>query len=128
VSASGVPQAAVVGVVVADDFSLIFDTLDSTRKAANLRHNPNVALVIGGWAPGDERSVQYEGVADVPDGAELEEVRRHYVAVFPDGRDRLGWKGIMHVRVRPKWLRYSDYTKDPPEILEFTAVALRALR
>jgi hypothetical protein len=128
VSATGAPQAAVVGVAVATDFTLIFDTLASTRKAVNLRHHSNVAFVIGGWTPGDERSVQYEGVADLPAGAELDDVREQYFAVFPDGRDRLAWQGIMHVRVRPSWLRYSDYTAGPPEVLEFDASALQALR
>jgi hypothetical protein len=41
VSASGGPQAAVVGIAVSDRFEIIFDTLASTRKAVNLRRNPS---------------------------------------------------------------------------------------
>jgi len=41
-------QAAVVGFAVSDAFEIIFDTLDSTRKVANLRANPRIALVLGG--------------------------------------------------------------------------------
>ena len=48
-------QAAVVGFAVSDAFEIIFDTLDSTRKVANLRANPRIALVIGGLNTGDER-------------------------------------------------------------------------
>ena len=62
VTADGSPQAAVVGIVVTDSFEIIFDSLDKTRKARNLALNPRIALVIGGWTPGDERTVQYEGV------------------------------------------------------------------
>jgi|GEM_PF-6084120 len=42
------PQAAVVGFAISDAFEIVFDTLQNTRKAVNLRHNPHIALVIGG--------------------------------------------------------------------------------
>ena len=54
VSQSGSPQAALVGIVVTDDFEIVFDTLDVTRKAHNLRGNPKIGFVIGGWTDGDE--------------------------------------------------------------------------
>src|SRR5947208_666694 len=73
VSASGAPEAAVVGVAVTDDLELIFDTVESTRKAQNLRRDPRIAFVIG-WD--DEQTVQYEGTADEPAGDELERLRR----------------------------------------------------
>ena len=61
-------------------------------------------------------------------GVELERMRALYLAKFPDGRERLTWPGITHVRVRPTWLRYSDYGGKVPLILEFTAAQLVALR
>lgn len=118
VSHSGAPQAAVVGVAVSDGFELIFDTLDSTRKVANLRSNRRVAFVIGGCAGGDKRSVQYEGEVDFPSGAELARIQNVYFSVFPDGRTRLAWPGITYVRVRPVWIRYSDFRHDQPEVYE----------
>ena len=128
VSMSGKPQAAVVGVAVGDEFEVVFDTLRSTRKAANLRQNPNAAVVFGGWGVGEERTVQYEGIADLPSGVELQQVRELYFSVYPDGRDRLSWAGLVHVRIRPTWLRYSDYTTSPETILEFSAEQLERLR
>ena len=116
VSAAGVPQAAIVGIAVTDQFEIVFDTLQTTRKAQNLRHSP-IALVIGGWAPEDERTVQYEG--DEPSGAELDRLKQVYFAAYPDGPSRASWPGLIYVRVRPKWIRYSDYNQDPPEIVEF---------
>ena len=59
VSDGGMPQAAVIGVAVTDAFELVFDTLSETRKAQNLRKNPNIALVLG-WD--DAQTLQYEGV------------------------------------------------------------------
>lgn len=111
----GGPQAAVVGVAVTDELELVFDTLASTRKAANLRRDPRVAVVIG-WD--DEQTVQIEGLADQPAGDELVRLQRDYFARFPDGPTRLAWPGITYVRVRPTWLRYSDFRGAEPVIVE----------
>jgi len=114
-------QAAVMGFAISDEFEIIFDTLESTRKVVNLRQNPRVAFVIGGLRPGDERTAQYEGVADEPSGAELDRLTEIYYRVYPDGRARRSWAGLIYVRLRPTWIRYSDYNVDPPQIVEFTA-------
>lgn len=119
VSAKNSPQAAVVGFVVTDEFEIVFDTLATTRKAANLRQNSHCAFVVGGLQAGDERSVQYEGIADEPAGDELERVKNLYFARFPDGRDRQHWRGLIYVRIKPVWLRYSDWNQSPPLTLEF---------
>ena len=120
VTAAGAAQAAVVGIAVSDQFEIVFDTLGSSRKAANLRQNPALALVIGGLLPGEERTAQYEGVADEPSGSELERLTQIYYAVYPDGPSRLSWPGLTYVRVRPRWIRFSDYTQAPPLIVEFS--------
>ena len=124
VTASGGAQAAVIGVAVTDRFEIVFDTVDSTRKAQNLRRNPKLALVIGGLAAGEERTVQYQGIADEPSGMELERIQQVYYKAYPDGPSRLSWPGLIYVRVRPTWIRYTDYTVDPPLIVEFTAEQL----
>ena len=124
VSAAGVPQAALVGYAVTDQFEIVFDTIQTTRKAQNLRLRPHVALVIGGWVPDDERTVQYEGEADEPSGAELHRLKQAYFAAYPDGPTRASWPGLIYVRVRPRWVRYSDYNQDPPIIVEFRAADL----
>jgi len=119
VSPSGTPQAAVVGFVVTNNFELFFDTLDSTRKAQNLRLNPHVAFVIGGLQEGDERTVQFQGVADFPGGAELERLKELYFSRFPDGRARAASPDLIYLRALPMSLRFSDFSRAPPEITEF---------
>ena len=114
-SSSGAPQAAVIGFAVGDALELVFDTLTSTRKYQNLRQDPRIALVIG-WD--DAITAQIEGIADFPEGPELERLQQVYFGPYPDGRDRLAWPGITHVRVRPTWVRLSDFTTDPPRITE----------
>jgi hypothetical protein len=124
VSPSGAPQAAVVGIVLTNDFEVFFDTLETTRKVHNLRLNPKIAFVIGGLTNGDERTVQYEGVADEPKGAELSRLKEVYFSSYPDGRQRQSWPGLVYVRARPVWIRYSDYNRNPPEIVEFDFVGV----
>ncbi|QIP85935.1 hypothetical protein GLX30_20005 [Streptomyces sp. Tu 2975] len=117
----GSPQAAVVGFAVSDDLEIVFDTVRTTRKSLNLRADPRIALVIG-WD--DAITVQIEGLADFPAGAELTRLQECYFRVYPDGRDRLSWPGITHVRVRPTWVRYSDFTQEPPHVVEVSAAQL----
>jgi len=119
VSSSGAPQAAVVGIVVTDELEIFFDTLATSRKAKNLRGNARVALVISGPGKGEERTVQYEGVADEPAGTELARLKDLYFRHFPDGRDRETLPEIAYIRVTPKWIRYSDFSRSPWDIVEF---------
>jgi general stress protein 26 len=124
VSASVTPQSAVVGIVVSDRFEVFFDTLASSRKAVNLRHHPAIAFTIGSLDDGAQRSVQLEGIADEPRGAELDRFLALYFETFPDGRERQAWPGITYFRVKPTWLRYSNYAANPPQIVELTAADL----
>jgi hypothetical protein len=119
ISAGERPEAAVIGIVVTDDFNVFFDSADVSRKVQNLRHNPKIAFVIGGLTAGDERTAQYEGVIDEPVGAELERLKEIYFGQFPDGRERQKLPGIAYMRARPIWIRYSDYNQTPPLIVEF---------
>jgi len=120
VSPRQTPQVAVVGFIVTDDFEILFDTVDSTRKVFNLRRNAACAFVVGGMLNGDERTVQYEGIADEPAGADLARLKELYFAQFPDGRARQDWPGLTYVRVQPRWLRFSDFNQSPPAIIELT--------
>ena len=119
VSPGSRPQAAVVGIAVSDRFEIVFDTIETTRKAQNLRQNSHVALIVGGLILGDERTVQYEGEVDEPVGAELERLKAVYYSVYPEGPTRINWPGLIYMRVRPTWIRYSDYNVNPPQIIEF---------
>jgi hypothetical protein len=128
VSATGEPQAALVGVVVSEDLEIFFDTLETTRKAGNLRARPRAAVVLGSTAADAQVTVQLEGVADEPRGTDLERLKELYFERFHDGPTRQAWKGLIYVRIRPTWLRLSDYAQDPARIIELDAAALEALK
>jgi general stress protein 26 len=109
----GHPQSALVGIAVSRDLEIYFDTVDTTRKIANMRRDPKVSLVIG-WE--NEQSLQYEGVADEPRSAELASLKSIYFEAWPDGPDRQTWEGITYCRVRPAWLRFSSFVE--PQLIE----------
>ena len=115
VAAGGAPEAAYVGVAVSDELELVFDTIDLTRKRANLKRNPRIAFAFFN----DEETLQYEGVADEPEGEERERVKAVYFATFPEGVERQDWPGLTYVRVKPKWIRFSSYYR-PRRVDEMT--------
>jgi hypothetical protein len=116
ISPTGAPQSALVGIAVTRELEIVFDTVASSRKYANLLANPAASFVVG-WA--GEVTVQFEGEAFQPMGAELARYQQVYFAAWPDGPDRLSWPGIAYFVVRPQWIRYSDYDRSPPLIQEF---------
>lgn len=126
VAADGTPQAAVIGVVVSDELEVFFDTLATSRKYANLKREPRVALVLG-WDLAEGCTLQLEGVADEPVGAELERLQQLYFAAFPDGVERRAWPAIAYLRVRPSWLRFSDFRGETPRLVELDRARLAEL-
>ena len=117
VSADNIPESAYVGIAVTPDLKIIFDTVSDSRKYKNLLFNPNISFVIG-WD--NEQSVQLEGIADEPKGTELAALKRIHYAAWPDGPTRESWPGITWVRVRPRWLRFSDFNRAADVVREMT--------
>ena len=101
VSADGEPQAATVGLAISEQLELVFDTDTHTRKLANISREPRVAVVCGEG----ELTIQMQGVADLAD----DRLREVYFAAWPDGRERAKSPTITHVRIRPTWIRVSDF-------------------
>lgn len=111
------PQSALVGIAVNPELEIVFDTVTASRKYSNLTSRPACSFVIG-WE--GEQTVQYEGLAYAPTGTELDRYREVYFSVWPDGRDRLHWPGLVHFVVRPQWIRYSDFDQTPPRVEEWS--------
>ena len=109
VSSEHIPESALVGIAAAPDLKIIFDTVSDFRKCKNLMLNSNISFVIG-WD--NKQTIQYKGIAKIPENAELEDLLQIYFDVFPDGRDRRqNWKNIVYFCVEPKWIRYSNFNK-----------------
>jgi pyridoxine/pyridoxamine 5'-phosphate oxidase len=116
IAADGEPQSALVGVGITPALEIVFDTLRTTRKYVNLIARPHCSVAL--WWVG-EQTVQLDGDAFEPAGAELDRYREAYFVAWPGGRDRLTWAGITHLVVRPRWIRATDYDQKPPLIEEF---------
>lgn len=116
VSPGNLPEAAYVGIAVTPELNIIFDTVSESRKYQNLLLNPNISFVIG-WE--DEQTLQYEGIATLPDLSGSDKLLETYFEVFPEGRVRREtWPNISYVCVKPTWIRYSDFNE--PVLIEET--------
>lgn len=115
VNAANKPEAALVGIAITENLEIIFDTIKTSRKYQNILQNPHVAMVIG-WD--NETTLQYEGKAIIlGDDDEAGRLKEIYFAAYPDGRDRAEtWQGLVHIKITPEWLRYSNYNE--PVVIE----------
>ena len=102
----GAAEAALVDVAATDAGEIVFDTSVRSRKYRNIQVSPQVALVVG-WD--DEVSVQCEGGADILMGEERERCLRTYVEQYPDRLERAQNPARALVRIRPVWIRHTDY-------------------
>lgn len=113
VDASGHPEAALVGLAVLDDGTLILNAPRGSRKVANVERRSRVAVVVG-WQ--DDVTLQIEGSAVVAAGSEREHFGRAYNSQRPGSRALD--EDFAVVVVRPDWLRSYDATADTPRIEE----------
>ena len=109
ISENGAPEAALVNIAASEELELIFHTIQTTRKCVNLRRDSRIAAVIGGWD--GERRLQFEGIADEPKDRELERLQTIYRETSPNAAARDDWPGLTYFRVRPKWVRFSNYDR-----------------
>ncbi|MBS1531290.1 MAG: pyridoxamine 5'-phosphate oxidase family protein [Bacteroidetes bacterium] len=118
IDGSGKPESALVGIAVTPQLEIVFDTVKRSRKYENLLLHPHVAVVIG-WD--NETTVQYEGEAELlANDSSSDHYREVYYAAWPDGRERAAtWPGLVHFKISPRWLRYSNFN-EPATIEELT--------
>jgi len=102
----GAPEAALISLAVTPELDVVFETLNTARKYLNAMRDPRVAVVIGGR---EDKTVQIEGLADEPVEAELERLKAAYYAECASNEGHRGWPGMTYLRVKPRWIRYSDY-------------------
>ena len=108
VTTDGKPESALVGLAITSELKIIFDTVSTSRKYRNLMTNPGIAFVFGGE---EDKTVQYEGRANLLTDTGSDELLTVYYSVFPDGIERKEkWKDLVYFIVEPQWIRYADFT------------------
>lgn len=110
----GTPEAATIDISVQDNLEIVFSAFKETRKFANLAERPGVALVVG-WD--DNITVQYEGEAAKVPAAEVEQYQQAFLNSVPADREFIE-RGAVMFKATPRWIRYSDFNKEPPELIE----------
>ena len=102
----GEPQAAYLSITATDAGELVFDAKAGSRKVANLRRDPRIAVVVGG---ADGTTLQLQGVADFPSGAVLQSCADAYLTAFPQFAESLQSDAVVVIRVTVDWARFGDY-------------------
>lgn len=100
------PESAFINLAAMPDMSIIFETLITSRKYRNLQRDPRASLVIGGHG---KTTLQIEGLVDEPTEILLDEAVSIYYEACPQNTSHRNWPGLTYMRLRPRWLRYSDY-------------------
>ena len=118
-----VPESALVAFTEDDMLHLYFQTGRHTRKAANLEHNPYVSLVISQTVEGEPYpmvTVQYQGVArQLTKPEELEACKQRFIAKdSPTTEKFFEDPSAIFFEVAPIWIGCSDYTCEPPKVIE----------
>jgi pyridoxine/pyridoxamine 5'-phosphate oxidase len=118
VTSDFLPQSAVVGFVELDNFELVFGTSNESRKYTNLMKNSRVSAVIG-WEKG--KTVQYEGEAkEITDENERKELVNKYLSKTSSAAKYLSDSSEAIFKITPKWIRYTDLSVDPWNIILLT--------
>jgi hypothetical protein len=112
-SLNAMPEAALVNIAVTPAFEIVFEATAATRKCANLRDNPCVAMVIG-WD--NDQTLQLDGSAEVLEGTAQERLKAVFMDRFPYKAFHEYWPGNDFYRIRPYWARFSNY--NPPRKVE----------
>jgi hypothetical protein len=108
------PEAALVGFSYTPQFEIIFGNSIDERKYKNIISNQQVAFVFGfGYT-----TVQYEGIASIAHGDEIQECQAIHFEKHPLARRYAFAEGHRYIKVAPRWIRYRDGTVDPDEIFE----------
>ena len=117
---SGRPQSALVSFAELSSLEIVFQTVEHSRKYRNLIDDKAVALVIG-WDLQNYRTLQYEGVAEQIPADEAASYHHYFTdKESPSSEVILKNPRARFFRVKPTWLRYSDYSCGHPEFIEHT--------
>ena len=115
VTSDFLPVSAVVGIFANDKMELFFGTFNTSRKFVNIEKNPRVSFVIG-WDKG--KTVQYEGEAKKLSGKAEEEFKKAHLAKMSTAAKYVSASEAVFFKVTPTWIRYTDVSKDPWDIIE----------
>jgi len=121
VASDGKPESALMAYAVYDESSLaiVLSTRSDSRKWKNLQINQNLSLVFGSGFK--ESTVQFEGRAELFNNPNDYKILAD--VYFEQNPETLQFRGIpelVFIKVKPHWVRYTNYIVNPPDIEEKT--------
>lgn len=117
VNSDGRSQSAVMAYTPWKENILLMNTEATTKKLKNIQTNPYVSVTIGGLK-GDP-ALQLEGTASILAGTDEVVAKKYMLSVNPKLADYFSPTGKF-VAITYTWVRFSDFSSNPPQILEFT--------
>ena len=109
------PEAAAIDFSETSAMEIIFTTLTGYRKYKNLLKNSKIAFVVGGE---ENITLQYEGVAEELSRAAFKKYYKRHIQKNPVEKKFAAMPEARFFRVKPIWLRFSDFTAQPSKIFE----------
>ncbi len=126
INTGGKPESAIMGYAARDDLSLVLSTDTTSRKYQNLKRSQLISIVFGFGSrePMDENiTIQYEGTAKIVEKSNMIEFTKCamlYLKRIPGFAEFEKLPTTVMVNVNPVWIRWSVFSKNPPEIIETT--------
>lgn len=113
------PESALIAFTEDDNLCLYFQTGKHTRKAQNLKVNPQVSLVFG-LTQDEMFTVQYEGRAErLTKPEDLEFCKQQFIAKdSPTTEYYFNHPTAIFFKVTPTWIGCSDYRGQKPVVIE----------
>ena len=115
-SKTGKPEAAVMVYLIKDDFSILVSTETWTRKYENIAKNSQVSIVVGGFK--NDPTVQIDGLIEELAGEREDQAKKSIFSIHPEWKSYFQSPKSRFFKIRPLWLRYSDFSLQPPEIIQ----------
>ncbi len=108
-------QSALMGFGISEDLDFVFGTSNKSRKYKNIKNNKNVSIVVGF---NEGKTVQCEGDVEFLEGDELDKYKNIYFTLRPSVKKYETLPDQVYFVVRLNWLRYTDVTKKPWDVVE----------
>lgn len=116
-STTAQPQSAVVSYTIKDDFTFLMSTEPTTRKVTNITVNNQASLLIGGLDGSSE--IQVDGLIRFLAEPESSDAKNYIFSLHPEMKDYISPNHKI-IEFKPSWLKYSDFSVSPSEIIEVT--------
>ena len=113
----GAPESAVVAISETPDLCIVIASFRNSRKNRNIEKDDRVSVVVG-WSKDESKTLQIEGHAEIVVGEERERLE---VAHCKKNPPSLKYKNDVrqeYIKIKPSWVRYSDFSVDPQEVWE----------